>query len=129
LTAGKPKGKLTHKKFSGSWINDDIICFHYFEDAEVNLSDVHEIVRFQKVEGVNKEHCRLVIAEKFASVTKEAREYIQQHTPDVKAEAYVFSQLSQRILFKLYTKMRKHSHPIKQFDNQKDAIYWLKSFS
>jgi hypothetical protein len=117
--------KLIAAGYEGYWYEKDIIYFRYYEDFTCELEDIKENVNFQFEQGVCADHKRLIHAEKFVSITKPAREYAQNNGPDVKAEAYVIPSLSQKILFNLFTRLRKHSHPIRCFDQLDEALAWL----
>lgn len=121
-----------YKKISSKaelyWIESDVFYVKLFKDSYIDLDDIKEIVAFQLDQNVGVDHKRLIHAEKFATISREAREFLQKTTPTVKAEAYVIPSLSQKILFNLYIKFRRNSNPIKGFDSKENALAWLGKF-
>jgi len=62
---------------------------------------------------------------KFTNMSVEARNYAAEHSPDLKAVAYVIHSLAQRLLVRFYVKMWKRDKPTKVFDSVHEAKEWL----
>lgn len=119
--------KLITSTFESYWFEPDIFYIRVYSDSVLDLADVEKMHEFQTEQNVGLAHKRLVHAEKYATITKDAREFIQDNTPAVKAGAYILHSLPQRILYNIYVKLRRHKNPSKAFDNPEDAIAWLRA--
>lgn len=126
LAENNMNNKLIKDNFEAFWFEKDVMYIRIYKDKEVNLEDVKEMLGFQREQGVSADHYRIVHAEPHADLSKIAREYVQDNAPMVKAEAYILSNLSHKILFNLFVKLRRNTNPIKAFENLDDAIHWLK---
>ena len=67
---------------------------------------------------------------KYTSFTKETREFsvTERGMKYSLAEAYVFSSLSHKILANFYIKINKPPVTTKFFNEEEEAVKWLKSF-
>jgi hypothetical protein len=63
----------------------------------------------------------------FTSITYEAHAFLQSRPIPAIAEAIVFQSLAQRILFSVYSKIRKQKNPVKGFNCEKKAMEWLEN--
>jgi hypothetical protein len=72
----------------------------------------------------------LIVAGKDTTVTTEAMEYMskQESDPYSKAEAYLISSISQKLLGNFYLSFNKPKKPTRIFTKQSDAEEWLYSF-
>ncbi|MBD3638193.1 MAG: hypothetical protein HUJ25_12645 [Crocinitomicaceae bacterium] len=120
------ENRIITDKFEGYWFDKDTLYLRYYEGVDITLADVEVSIQFQKKQGLNTDHCRIIHAEKYVTISKEAREYVQDNAPTVKADAYVVPSLPLKIIFNLYSKLRKNTNPIKAFDYLEDALSWLK---
>lgn len=114
-------------KYECYLIDNEIIYFHYFEDAVIDIREIMEGISLHDEFGVDETIYRIIHSDKYATITKEAREFVENYARPAKAEAYVIPGLAQKILFNLYIKFRRRKHPIKAFENLNDAIAWLRS--
>ena len=119
--------RLVTEVFEAHWFERDIFYIRIYADKDISVEDVQQMIDFQTEQQVGRNHYRIIHGEELSQMTKEAREYVQENASQVKAEAYIISSLAHKILFNLYTKLRRNSNPIKAFDNVEDAISWLKS--
>lgn len=126
MNALEQENRIITDKFEAYELEDQLFYIHYFKDAQGQLEDVEQILELQNQLKVDTDWTRLMHAEKFVSITKEAREFVEQTAPTVKAEAYVIPSLSQKIIFNLYVKFRRNKHVIKAFDNLEDALEFLR---
>lgn len=116
------------QKFEHSWIKEDIIYFKYEDHAVVSLSDVEQMLSLQRQLGVNETTKRIVHAGKYTTITSNARKHIELNKPKAKAEAFIIHGLPQRIMFNMYSKLRRNINPIKSFDSLDKAINWLNDY-
>jgi hypothetical protein len=117
--------KLITDKFEMYWLNSDTFYIHLFKDSYSEIEDIKKNVAFQAEQNVGADHNRIIHAEKFASISKQGREFLQKTAPTVRREAYVMPSLSQKIIFNLYVKFRRNPNPIRAFDKLEDALTWL----
>ena len=118
--------KLVTDKFEAYFLEPKMFYLKLLTDTSQEIEDVEANIAFQKKHGVDETYCRLVHAEKYATISKAAREYVENHTVTVKAEAFIIPSIAQKILFNLYMKFRKNKNPLKAFDKLEDGIAWLK---
>lgn len=78
----------------------------------------------------NKKHPVLHFLGKYTSFTQGTREFsvTSRGMQYSLAEAYVFSSLSHKILANFYIKINKPPVTTKFFNEEKEAVEWLKSF-
>lgn len=126
ITENTSSNRLITDKFEAFWFETKIFYVRLYKDAVLEAPDIQEMLQFQKEQKLNSEHLRIIHAEKFATITKRAREYLQDNATTVKAEAYIIPSLSQKILFNLYVKLRSNKNTIKAFENLDDSLVWLK---
>lgn len=102
------------------WCDDETVY-----DVEIISEIIHEI---GKLTGNTK--CKqIIIAGKYTSITKEAREFAATK-PAVEftlAEAYVIQSLAQRLIANFYMKFSKPLVPTRVFTDREKAEKWIKS--
>lgn len=118
---------VQRKKFEVRLIEEDILHFRYFEDQIIDEPEIREGFRINDEMSGGKPIRRIIQSERFGTITKAARECVQNESRPAIAEAFVIPALAQKILFNLYNKLRKGNHPVKAFDNLGDALVWIKS--
>ncbi len=121
-----PKEKhILKEKYEVYMLKEDILCVHYFENKIIEECDVAKGIKIGMGLSPNDSTKLIVIVDNFVEVTRGAREYTQNNMRILKAEAYVMPALANRIMFNLYTKLRKRRHPSKALNQLEDAIEWL----
>ena len=115
------------KKFNVRVLEKGILLFDYIDDQIVDEEDIREgfVINDQLAEG--KPIKRIIQSARYGTITKAARECVQNESRPAIAEAFVLPSLAQKIMFNLYNKLRKGKHPVRAFDNLNDAITWIKS--
>lgn len=108
------------------WFDTDTLYIRIYKDVEISFEDAQSIIEFQIKEGVSFEHDRIIHAENYVTISKSARELIQQKAPTVRREAYIIASMAQKILFNMYVKLRSNKNPVKAFDQLDSALAWLK---
>ncbi len=109
------------------WTTDDGISIQeFFENVDVNLSDLKEIVKIAN-KHFNKENLILVDISKGQSISYEAREFLksEEASMNVKAVAYKTNSKTNRIIGNFLTYVNKPDYPTKLFTNEEKAIKWL----
>ena len=121
--------KSIKTKISTVFLREDgILQLNIDPDNEFTLFDFNELVAAAKVFGNGQKFLNLVIvgkntladhASRVASCSKEGSIYKL-------ADAFVISSLAQKIIANFYMKVNKPFVPTKFFNNESDAINWLK---
>lgn len=117
--------QISKPKFEYKWLDDQIIYFKYDDNAVVQLDDVVQMLKLQAELGINENTKRIVHAGRYTTITTNARKYVEKNKPIAFAEAYILTNLPQRLLFNIYSKFRSTANPINSFDNLESALKWL----
>jgi hypothetical protein len=106
------------------------ICVH--ENVQLEVEDVKEIHETKKAIIGCRQHAVLLIAGKFSTISKEAREFSAKAeisgAPRL-AKAIVINSLAQRITGIFFIRIDKPVAPVQLFTNEEDAFLWLKKFT
>jgi hypothetical protein len=107
---------------------DGIVQTDIFEEQELSLADVKEIIEVIGKLAENQMMPQLIIAEPLSGPDLKAMQYIASEgsSPYAIAEAYVITSLSQKILAKFYLNFNKPSRPTKIYGDEAEAVKWLK---
>ena len=117
---------VKRKQFEVKILEGNIIHFRYFRNALIDIEDIKEGFRlYDELVTDTSTVKRLVEMEKFSSVTKDAREFLQENNKPVIAEAMVVPSEGQRLMFSFFFKFRKSDHPLKAFRDVGSALGWL----
>ncbi len=109
--------------------NDGIVQVNFGDDVELDLKEATDIVNAIGVLAGDKKVLVLNIAGKNTSATSGARE----HSASVEgsqftiADAFVTNSLAQKILGNFYLNFHKPGVPTKIFNNECEAVTWLKA--
>lgn len=110
--------------------NDGIVQVNFGENIDIDLKEAVEIVDAIGELTEGKKVLTLNIAGKTTSATSAAREY--SATPlGLKytiADAFVVTNLAQKILGNFYISFNKPAIPTRIFDDKAKAIEWLKRY-
>jgi hypothetical protein len=94
---------------------------------EIGLEDVVEQRKILTELTKGDPHVLLAIAGRRTSATREAREYSSANIPEGRlAEAILIKSLPVRLLGKFYININKPVVPTRMFDNEAEALTWLK---
>ncbi|HTA61857.1 MAG TPA: STAS/SEC14 domain-containing protein [Bacteroidia bacterium] len=98
--------------------------------AEVTLKESKE--NSEAVNGLykNKKFPLLIDARQIKSITKEARDHfsIQNRSTNINSFAVIIESPLSRIIGNFFMGLNKPSVPAKLFNNEQDAIAWLKQY-
>lgn len=110
--------------------NNTYLCINVSGNEEITVDDVKSIAESCKELGEGKAYPLLIKVDKYTLPSAEARKYIAQadSNPYAKAEAYVISDLPQKIVGNFFIKFDKPARPTKIFTKEEEAIEWLKRF-
>jgi hypothetical protein len=110
--------------------SDGLMCVTIFRDKEIDVQHIITIVETIGEFGEGKRFPVLIIADENTLPTHEARQYLAapESDPYALAEAYVVGSVAQKLVGNFYLSFNKPARPTKIFNNEKDAVAWLKTF-
>ncbi len=120
--------KETHK-FKVSVKNTNYYLVEIKDDVTFEINDLKQLVEFEK-ELSGKILPILVLCSPSSTTDHEFLNYISKNknNPYCKAEAFIISSLSQKILVNVYLKLNKPERPVKFFQKKEDGLKWLEQF-
>lgn len=110
-------------------IDDDIIYATYIPKLEINLDIAHELVENRVSFSNNRPQYILIDFTNVKSVTKEARDYMNDPEGGLKGiigGAFLSNNVVATLFVNLYLKVSNPVIPARFFTNKADAISWLK---
>lgn len=109
---------------------DDIMVFEICENVEIEVEDMMEMIQTAGVIGEGKAYKNMIIAGKYASISNDAQNVMDEEESLLYtiAEAIVIQSLSQRILGNFYLKIVSKRRPARLFNTKEKAIEWLNLF-
>jgi hypothetical protein len=110
--------------------NNTYLRINVLGNEEISVEDVKSIASSCQKIGGGKAYPLLIKVDKYTLPSAEARKFIAQadSNPYAKAEAYVISDLPQKIVGNFFLKFDKPARPTKIFTNEEEAMEWLKQF-
>lgn len=86
------------------------------------------IERLKEITG-NKKVCMLIDVSNTAESSRELRDYVAEELPKlVKAIAMVSSSALGKMLANLFFSLKSQPYPVKMFNNEKEALAWLRQY-
>lgn len=109
--------------------SDGILEIYIKDNEHFDLSDMQELIAAAKSIGNGKKFLNLVIVQNGTLPTKEARDYSSSKEGSIYklADAFVIESLAQKIIGNFIIKFNKPPVPTSLFNNEEDAVAWLKS--
>jgi hypothetical protein len=110
--------------------NNTYLRLNVLGNEEISVEDVKAIAQSCKNAGGGRVLPLLIKVDKYTLPSAEARKFIAQadSNPYAKAEAYVISDLPQKIVGNFFLKFDKPARPTKMFTKEEEAMEWLKQF-
>jgi hypothetical protein len=110
-------------------IDDEIIYATYIPKLEINLEIAQELVENRMSFSENRPHYILIDFTNVKSVTKGARDYMNDPGAGLKGilgGAFLSNSVVATLFVNLYLKVNNPTIPAKFFTTRADAIHWLK---
>jgi hypothetical protein len=107
-----------------------LLVVHVNAHVDVGLEEVKMMVAAgNELTGGKKAPLLMIIGE-FGSFSKEAREFSANPEKEniATAVAYVINSIGLKLIANFYIRVNKPPKPVKVFNNEEDAVNWLKSF-
>ncbi len=114
------------KNFEIQLLDGNIVYFICTDNVYIEVEDIKEGIEIQRELNIGPNVKRILEFQKFTTVTKEAREYIEENGSPAQKEAFIIPSLGQKILFNLYVKFRKRKHPVRAFNDLQTALNWIR---
>jgi hypothetical protein len=66
--------KILTDKYELCWLDANTIYYKFFEDADIDVEDLVEAIKYQDDQGLDETNYRIVHIERHVNMSKEARE-------------------------------------------------------
>jgi hypothetical protein len=123
--------KIELENVTVSLLSQNVIRIQVKERALLDVKDVKEIQAAKKKLIGDMKHTVLLVSPKYGSATREARDY--SASPEVnlnaKAKAVVLNGLVMRIIINFFMNYNKPPVEHRVFENEKEALEWLRSLN
>ena len=120
--------KTVHHRTGAISLDGDIYQFIIKEGIEMGLQDAKELIEIGTELTKGLRVGALVNAQANYTDTNEARAYFAEHTANQQfiAVAMVVKELPQRLIGNYYIQTNKPNTPTKLFDEEEEAMKWLR---
>lgn len=121
--------KETHK-FKVSLVDNTYFFIEIKNDSEIEIEDLYILVKFQEELGDKRILPVLIYANHTSTTNSDLLKHMAKKTslPYTKADAFVLTSMSQKILANLYVKINPPERPTQFFNKKEDALKWLEQF-
>lgn len=118
---------IEHKTVTISKLTEDIILYVLKDKSVIELEDSKKMYEETLRLMNGKKYAALIDARAETSLTKEAREWSQDHTlhKDLIAQAIIVTSLANRIVGNFIIKFHKPVAPTRLFSSREKALEWL----
>lgn len=101
-----------------------------FDNVELEVEDVIELVGFQRELGGGKTYPVIVLPSPTATTNSDLIKYISKKDslPYTKADAFILTSVAQKILAKLYIRFVPPERPTQFFTRKEEALKWIEKF-
>lgn len=110
-------------------LEDDVISFTYSPKLEIDISIARELIKSRLEYCKGQSHFALIDFSNVKSVTKEARDYMNDPEGGLKGilgGAFLSNNVVSTLFINLYLKINKPMVPAKFFTKKEDALAWLR---
>ena len=119
------------KNMTVSLLDQNVVRIGVKEDTVLEVSDIKEIQEAKRKMIGDAKHTVLLVSPKYGSATREARDY--SASPEVNenaiAKAVVLNGFVMRIIINFFMNYNKPPVEHRVFENEKDALEWLRSLN
>lgn len=117
------------KHLTVSLIEEDIVKVIVHEHSIIDVDEVEELQKVKRLLIGDKRHSVLFITPEFGTMTKEARNLSASKEVNLNAigKAVVLNGLAMRILVNFFINFNKPPVVHRAFENEKDALEWLRT--
>jgi hypothetical protein len=118
---------VTLEKATIDRLKGDLIKIRFRENIDVELEDIKKLQEPKTRLTGGRPYYQLVVSPRFASVSKEAREFSAspEANKGVLAKAVVTKSLGMRLVVNFFISINKPPVPHRAFTKEEDALAWI----
>lgn len=115
---------------SVSFQEEGIVRYQIDQTDELTLQNVKEYLESVRSLGGGKAFCNLVVMKEFIQVGEDARKYAASEESNIYtiADAFVINSFALKLVGNFYIRYNKPVRPTRIFNNEEDALVWLRTF-
>ena len=109
---------------------EGIMRYQIDQTDEITLQNVKEYLEAVRNLGGGKSFCNLIVMQEFIQVGDDARSYAAGEESNMYtiADAFVINSIALKIVGNFYIRYNKPVRPTRIFNNEEDALIWLRTF-
>lgn len=113
-----------------SFQEEGIIRYQIDQTDEITLQNVKEFLEAVRNLGDGKSFCNLIVMNEFIQVGDDARKYAagEDSNKYTIADAFVINSIALKLVGNFYIRYNKPVRPTRIFNNEEDALVWLRNF-
>lgn len=113
-----------------SFQEEGILRYEIEKTDELTLQNVKEYIEVVGNLGGGKSFCNLVVMKQFVQVGDDARKYAASEESNIYtiADAFIINSIALKIVGNFYIRFNKPVRPTRIFNNEEDALVWLRTF-
>jgi hypothetical protein len=117
-------------KFRITLVEGRYFLLEVFDNTEVEVEDIIQLVAFQKELGEGKLFPVIIHPSPTATTNSDLIKYISKKDslPYTKADAFILTSVPQKILAKLYIRFVPPERPTQFFTRKEEAVKWIQKF-
>lgn len=122
--------KIITSAGSVSFLEDGIMRYEIDTMEEISRANVEEYVQTVKQLGGGRAFCNLVVVKNFVQVGDDARAYAasEESNKYTIADAFVIQSFALKLVGNFYIRYNKPVRPTRLFNEETEAINWLRTF-
>lgn len=107
-----------------------IVRYQIEQTDEITLQDIKEFIEVVRYLGDGESFCNLIVMKNFVQVGKDARKYAACEESNIYtiADAFVINSIALKLVGNFYIRYNKPVKPTRIFNNEGDALIWLRTF-
>lgn len=122
--------EIRTKSGTVSFQEEGIVRYEIDQTDELTLQNVKEYLEAVRNLGDGKAFCNLVVMKEFIQVGDDARIFAAGEESNIYtiADAFVINSMALKLVGNFYIRFNKPVRPTRLFNNEKDALIWLRTF-
>lgn len=107
-----------------------IVRYQIEQTDEITLQDIKEFIEVVRNLGDGESFCNLIVMKNFVQVGEDARKYAACEESNIYtiADAFVINSIALKLVGNFYIRYNKPVKPTRIFNNEGDALIWLRTF-
>ena len=113
-----------------SFHEEGIVRFEIEKTDEITLQNVKEYIEAVENLGGGRSFCNLIVMKHFVQVGDDARKYAASEESNIYtiADAFIINSIALKLVGNFYIRFNKPVRPTRIFNNEDDALIWLRTF-